>query len=185
MLNLAVSTASQMQAFMALLMPFFLSQPRTSLAVWWKKIQPSVSPATRHSDTPGETHTHTHRMSYTSYQNATRSIQILTYRQFVHVCVYTRIAGDTALCKNIHESVSRQIRKNFAKSKWRVNVVYCSLWFWLYCSRFCFTPALLLKWLWYVFRRWITTSEKPDSPYCQGLPSLSTFLRGRKSHLQT
>ncbi|TKS91113.1 Calcium/calmodulin-dependent protein kinase type 1D [Collichthys lucidus] len=30
-----------------------------------------------------------------------------------------RIAGDTALCKNIHESVSRQIKKNFAKSKWR------------------------------------------------------------------
>ncbi|XP_061570773.1 calcium/calmodulin-dependent protein kinase type 1D [Cololabis saira] len=29
------------------------------------------------------------------------------------------ISGDTALCKNIHESVSRQIRKNFAKSKWR------------------------------------------------------------------
>uniref|UniRef100_A0A669EI55 Calcium/calmodulin-dependent protein kinase 1Db n=1 Tax=Oreochromis niloticus TaxID=8128 RepID=A0A669EI55_ORENI len=32
------------------------------------------------------------------------------------------IAGDTALCKNIHESVSRQMRKNFAKSKWRVSV---------------------------------------------------------------
>ncbi|PKU33454.1 hypothetical protein llap_16242 [Limosa lapponica baueri] len=31
-----------------------------------------------------------------------------------------RIAGDTALNKNIHESVSAQIRKNFAKSKWRV-----------------------------------------------------------------
>uniref|UniRef100_A0A4W3J4H1 Calcium/calmodulin-dependent protein kinase 1Da n=1 Tax=Callorhinchus milii TaxID=7868 RepID=A0A4W3J4H1_CALMI len=30
-----------------------------------------------------------------------------------------RIAGDTALNKNIHESVSAQIRKNFAKSKWR------------------------------------------------------------------
>ncbi|KAG7258430.1 hypothetical protein CRUP_018444 [Coryphaenoides rupestris] len=29
------------------------------------------------------------------------------------------IAGDTALSKNIHESVSRQIKKNFAKSKWR------------------------------------------------------------------
>ncbi|XP_035297380.1 calcium/calmodulin-dependent protein kinase type 1D isoform X3 [Cricetulus griseus] len=29
------------------------------------------------------------------------------------------IAGDTALNKNIHESVSAQIRKNFAKSKWR------------------------------------------------------------------
>uniref|UniRef100_A0A3Q2DXM7 Calcium/calmodulin-dependent protein kinase type 1D-like n=1 Tax=Cyprinodon variegatus TaxID=28743 RepID=A0A3Q2DXM7_CYPVA len=29
------------------------------------------------------------------------------------------IAGDTALRKNIHESVSRQMRKNFAKSKWR------------------------------------------------------------------
>ncbi|KAL2093546.1 hypothetical protein ACEWY4_010858 [Coilia grayii] len=29
------------------------------------------------------------------------------------------IAGDTALSKNIHESVSRQMKKNFAKSKWR------------------------------------------------------------------
>uniref|UniRef100_A0A8C9TXZ2 Calcium/calmodulin dependent protein kinase I n=1 Tax=Scleropages formosus TaxID=113540 RepID=A0A8C9TXZ2_SCLFO len=29
------------------------------------------------------------------------------------------IAGDTALDKNIHESVSAQIRKNFAKSKWK------------------------------------------------------------------
>uniref|UniRef100_A0A8C9ZJV5 Calcium/calmodulin-dependent protein kinase 1Da n=1 Tax=Sander lucioperca TaxID=283035 RepID=A0A8C9ZJV5_SANLU len=41
------------------------------------------------------------------------------------------IAGDTALCKNIHESVSRQIKKNFAKSKWRVN--------------FHITPVRLLK----------------------------------------
>uniref|UniRef100_A0A672IEE1 Calcium/calmodulin-dependent protein kinase type 1-like n=1 Tax=Salarias fasciatus TaxID=181472 RepID=A0A672IEE1_SALFA len=29
------------------------------------------------------------------------------------------IAGDTALEKNIHESVSAQIKKNFAKSKWK------------------------------------------------------------------
>uniref|UniRef100_A0A8B9JFM7 Calcium/calmodulin-dependent protein kinase type 1D-like n=1 Tax=Astyanax mexicanus TaxID=7994 RepID=A0A8B9JFM7_ASTMX len=29
------------------------------------------------------------------------------------------IAGDTALRKNIHESVSRQMKKNFAKAKWR------------------------------------------------------------------
>uniref|UniRef100_A0A8C6SFJ6 Calcium/calmodulin-dependent protein kinase Ib n=1 Tax=Neogobius melanostomus TaxID=47308 RepID=A0A8C6SFJ6_9GOBI len=29
------------------------------------------------------------------------------------------IAGDTALNKNIHESVSEQIKKNFAKSKWK------------------------------------------------------------------
>ncbi|CAL8338075.1 unnamed protein product [Merluccius merluccius] len=29
------------------------------------------------------------------------------------------ICGDTALDKNIHESVSAQIRKNFAKSKWK------------------------------------------------------------------
>ncbi|XP_072276778.1 calcium/calmodulin-dependent protein kinase type 1 isoform X2 [Pyxicephalus adspersus] len=29
------------------------------------------------------------------------------------------IAGDTALDKNIHESVSEQIRKNFAKSRWK------------------------------------------------------------------
>ncbi|KAK1795695.1 hypothetical protein P4O66_001182 [Electrophorus voltai] len=30
-----------------------------------------------------------------------------------------RISGDTALDKNIHESVSAQIKKNFAKSKWK------------------------------------------------------------------
>lgn len=35
-----------------------------------------------------------------------------------------RIAGDTALNKNIHESVSAQIRKNFAKSKWRVSDLF-------------------------------------------------------------
>lgn len=35
--------------------------------------------------------------------------------------LYFRIAGDTALDKNIHESVSAQIKKNFAKSKWKVN----------------------------------------------------------------
>lgn len=33
---------------------------------------------------------------------------------------YPRIAGDTALDKNIHQSVSEQIKKNFAKSKWKV-----------------------------------------------------------------
>lgn len=32
-----------------------------------------------------------------------------------------RICGDTALDKNIHESVSAQIKKNFAKSKWKVS----------------------------------------------------------------
>ncbi|KTG41275.1 hypothetical protein cypCar_00031079, partial [Cyprinus carpio] len=30
------------------------------------------------------------------------------------------ISGDTALDRNIHESVSAQIKKNFAKSKWKV-----------------------------------------------------------------
>lgn len=33
-----------------------------------------------------------------------------------------RIAGDTALDKNIHQSVSEQIKKNFAKSKWKVRL---------------------------------------------------------------
>ncbi|XP_078455032.1 calcium/calmodulin-dependent protein kinase type 1D-like [Lampetra fluviatilis] len=41
------------------------------------------------------------------------------------------IAGDTALDKNIHESVSEQIRKNFAKSKWRqafnATVIVCHM----------------------------------------------------------
>ncbi|KAG7244657.1 hypothetical protein INR49_029676 [Caranx melampygus] len=35
------------------------------------------------------------------------------------------ICGDTALDKNIHESVSAQIRKNFAKSKWKVSAQPC------------------------------------------------------------
>lgn len=42
-------------------------------------------------------------------------------------CFVFRIAGDTALCKNIHESVSRQMRKNFAKSKWRVRLRFSQL----------------------------------------------------------
>uniref|UniRef100_A0A3Q1CH15 non-specific serine/threonine protein kinase n=1 Tax=Amphiprion ocellaris TaxID=80972 RepID=A0A3Q1CH15_AMPOC len=33
------------------------------------------------------------------------------------------ICGDTALDKNIHESVSAQIKKNFAKSKWKVSAL--------------------------------------------------------------
>ncbi|XP_072255154.1 calcium/calmodulin-dependent protein kinase type 1D [Pyxicephalus adspersus] len=39
--------------------------------------------------------------------------------RFENLWLVEQIAGDTALCKNIHESVSAQIRKNFAKSKWR------------------------------------------------------------------
>nr|XP_021328061.1 calcium/calmodulin-dependent protein kinase type 1-like isoform X3 [Danio rerio] len=45
---------------------------------------------------------------------------MLETQQSKHECVlYFRIAGDTALDKNIHESVSAQIKKNFAKSKWK------------------------------------------------------------------
>lgn len=39
-----------------------------------------------------------------------------------------RIAGDTALDKNIHESVSAQIKKNFAKSKWKVSQISSLSW---------------------------------------------------------
>ena len=31
-----------------------------------------------------------------------------------------RICGDTASDRNIHSSVSEQLKKNFAKSKWKV-----------------------------------------------------------------
>lgn len=34
---------------------------------------------------------------------------------------FGRISGNTALEKNIHASVSEQIRKNFAKTKWKVS----------------------------------------------------------------
>uniref|UniRef100_A0A8C4HSW8 Calcium/calmodulin-dependent protein kinase Ib n=1 Tax=Dicentrarchus labrax TaxID=13489 RepID=A0A8C4HSW8_DICLA len=38
------------------------------------------------------------------------------------------IAEDTALDKNIHESVSAQIKKNFAKSKWKVRKISILSW---------------------------------------------------------
>lgn len=34
---------------------------------------------------------------------------------------FGRISGNTALEKDIHASVSEQIRKNFAKTKWKVS----------------------------------------------------------------
>lgn len=42
--------------------------------------------------------------------------------------MFVRIAGDTALDKNIHESVSAQIKKNFAKSKWKVSQISSLSW---------------------------------------------------------
>lgn len=42
--------------------------------------------------------------------------------------LFVRIAGDTALDKNIHESVSAQIKKNFAKSKWKVSPISSFSW---------------------------------------------------------
>lgn len=77
-----------------------------------------------------------------------------------------RIAGDTALCKNIHESVSRQMRKNFAKSKWRVSMRLHLSWLFsaknktkqkthtiFYFSAICLSPAVCLD-----YTRLITTS---------------------------
>ena len=37
--------------------------------------------------------------------------------------LFGRIAGDTALSKDIHASVSEQMRKRFIKSKWKVGVL--------------------------------------------------------------
>lgn len=37
--------------------------------------------------------------------------------------LFVRIAGDTALDRNIHESISAQIKKNFAKLKWKASLV--------------------------------------------------------------
>lgn len=76
----------------------------------------------------------------------------------INVCF--RIAGDTALCKNIHESVSRQIRKNFAKSKWRVTFVhFCPLS--VIPSPCCMSAVLLgqfvsvIKLLYCIFTNWM------------------------------
>lgn len=48
--------------------------------------------------------------------------------------LFVRIAGDTALDKNIHESVSAQIKKNFAKSKWKVSYLPIYLPLYLGCT---------------------------------------------------
>jgi len=51
-------------------------------------------------------------------------MDVSIYRTHVDILVILslidRICGDTALDKNIHASVSEQIKKNFAKSKWKV-----------------------------------------------------------------
>lgn len=74
----------------------------------------------RRSDTPGEKHSVKHMLTKTCNINTDTDVQSEVFMG--NLCVLcVRIAGDTALCKNIHESVSRQIRKNFAKSKWRVS----------------------------------------------------------------
>lgn len=123
------------------------------------------------------------------------------------VCVYFlfflyRIAGDTALCKNIHESVSRQMRKNFAKSKWRVcetlHLIYqrktnkqtkkmqCFRFFLLgkkkKQSNFCFAPSPLSKrstrQLWSV--TWGVCSSAPASEAASKAPSLRRVLRAER-----
>lgn len=50
----------------------------------------------------------------------------MSYICLSHLLV--RIAGDTALDKNIHESVSAQIKKNFAKSKWKASQISSLSW---------------------------------------------------------
>uniref|UniRef100_G1TI79 calcium/calmodulin-dependent protein kinase n=1 Tax=Oryctolagus cuniculus TaxID=9986 RepID=G1TI79_RABIT len=63
------------------------------------------------------------------------------------------IAGDTALDKNIHQSVSEQIKKNFAKSKWKV--IFGTL---LPHGR----PRR---------SSWLLTSDQPSSSHCSHLES--------------
>lgn len=80
------------------------SQPRISSAAWWKKIQPSVSPVTRHSDTLGEKHTHTlinnviHRLtSYTINMDIDLQSGVLTEDLCICVCVCQDRRGYGAL----------------------------------------------------------------------------------------
>ena len=42
-----------------------------------------------------------------------------------NVCnvIFLRISGNAASNKNIHGTVSEQLKKNFAKSRWKVGVV--------------------------------------------------------------
>lgn len=61
---------------------------------------------------------------YWSHPPPPNTLQGLTTSSCQLTLVPYRIAGDTALDKNIHESVSAQIKKNFAKSKWKVGLVF-------------------------------------------------------------
>lgn len=58
------------------------------------------------------------RWVYKLIKNMPACPESLSFSKFSATC---RICGDTALDKNIHESVSAQIKKNFAKSKWKVS----------------------------------------------------------------
>lgn len=59
---------------------------------------------------------------YCSLLYYTFDTRVLLFPLFVRIC------GDTALDKNIHESVSAQIKKNFAKSKWKVSQTSSLFW---------------------------------------------------------
>lgn len=128
-------------------------QLRTLSAVWWRKIQARGSPVNRPSDIPGEGNTQCGGTVFRWLQAPNACLC-----KNINVCF--RIAGDTALCKNIHESVSRQIRKNFAKSKWRVTFVhFCPLS--VIPSPCCMSAVLLgqfvsvIKLLYCIFTNWM------------------------------
>ena len=53
-----------------------------------------------------------------------------------------RISGNTALNKNIHASVSEQMKKRFAKSKWKVNRIYRCI---IYVMYYVFRLLSLIK----------------------------------------
>jgi len=45
---------------------------------------------------------------------------MLAYYGLTLVFIYCRISGNTALDKDIHETVSTQLKKSFARQKWKV-----------------------------------------------------------------
>lgn len=55
---------------------------------------------------------------------------LITYDIF---CFF-RICGNTASSKDIHGTVSAQLKKNFAKSRWRVSTIYLFDYFPSYLS---------------------------------------------------
>lgn len=62
-----------------------------------------------------------------------------------------RISGNAASNKNIHGTVSEQLKKNFAKSRWKVRMILC---YFYYCDYFIYSKRTMRQQLFVRCNEW-------------------------------